>query len=69
MRFETESEKEEWYEGVISSYNGLTSKPVTERLKMHHLLMRTWNKLAILSIITTNTLNFLLIFLMYTGFN
>ena len=26
MRFETESRKEEWYEGVISSYNGLTGK-------------------------------------------
>ena len=26
MRFETESGKEEWYEGVISSYNGLTGK-------------------------------------------
>jgi len=26
MRFATESEKEEWYEGVISSYNGLTGK-------------------------------------------
>ena len=26
MRFESESGKEEWYEGVISSYNGLTGK-------------------------------------------
>ena len=26
MRLETESRKEEWYEGVISSYNGLTGK-------------------------------------------
>ena len=45
MRFETESRKEEWYEGVISSYNANMGStfPVAERLKMHHLMMRTWN--------------------------